>query len=93
MRPKIPFPSGPGDWRYDPTTGRLIDASKAPPELIEPVSVALGVSAQISGEPGEGEPITAAEPGEIAINTEITVQPGEALPPIKTARAKRSSRS
>lgn len=35
MRSKVPFPSGPGDWRYDPTTGRLIDASKTPPEEVE----------------------------------------------------------
>lgn len=31
MKHSIPFPHGGGDWRFDPRTGRLVDAS-APAE-------------------------------------------------------------
>jgi hypothetical protein len=93
MRAKIPFPKGPGDWRYDPSTGRLIDASKTPPEEVtvgpERVLIVDGPAAL------ESAPVEQIDADDNELETtERTAEPGAALPEIPSVpkRRKRAKR-
>jgi hypothetical protein len=96
MKHRIPNPSGPGDWRYDPTTGQLTDASKA----VTPVAQAPLAKANPAPVPSPesspaepaGEPVGQAAEDEYVDMVERTAEPGEALPPIKTTKRGKRTR-
>lgn len=92
MRTKVPFPRGPGDWRYDPTTGVMVDAAKLAPITVP----ADGTAADLTSEEGavESVPIEQIDDADEPETVERTAGPGAALPEIPSVpnRRKRAKR-
>lgn len=88
MRPRIPFPSRGGDWRYDPIKGTLVDASALPISPIPAAPDQLDGVLELLGEPSEPVVQVNADDYEPE-TTEGFAERGETLPEITLRRARK----